>query len=187
MEAFVVGAGNFISQIGIPAEFAQSFIVVMAVGFAMTTLDSGTRLLRYNLEELGESVKFEPLRNRFIAALGAVLGIAYFSLMTVKGKPIGLTLWELFGTTNQILAALGLLAVSLFLYRMGKPIVYTMVPMIAMMIMTITAMVLKLRANLSAHNWPLLVVGAIILVLVVWLVIESVLAFRRHLPLKDGE
>jgi carbon starvation protein len=187
MEAFVVGAGNFISQIGIPAEFARSFIVVMAVGFAMTTLDSGTRLLRYNLEELGESVNFGLLRNRFIAALGAVLGIAYFSLMTVKGRPIGLTLWELFGTTNQILAALGLLAVSLFLYRMGKPIIYTMIPMIAMMIMTITAMVLKLRANLSAQNWPLLVVGAIILVLVMWLVIESVLAFRRHLPLKDGE
>jgi carbon starvation protein len=80
-----------------------------------------------------------------------------------------------------------LLAVSLFLYRMGKPIIYTMIPMIAMMIMTITAMVLKLRANLSAQNWPLLVVGAIILVLVMWLVIESVLAFRRHLPLKDGE
>jgi carbon starvation protein len=186
MEAFVVGAGNFISQIGIPAGIAQSFIVVMAVGFAMTTLDSGTRLLRYNLEELGESINIGPLRNRFLAAFVAVLGIAYFSLMTIEGKPAGLTLWELFGTTNQILAALGLLAVSLFLYRMKKPIVYTLVPMIAMMIMTVTAMIMKLRANLEAGHWPLLAVGAIILVLVVWLVVESVLAFRRHLPRNDG-
>jgi carbon starvation protein len=186
MEAFVVGAGNFISRIGIPVGIARSFIVVMAVGFAMTTLDTGTRLLRYNIEELGESINVSPLRNRFIATFVAVLGIAYFSLMTVKGKPVGLTLWELFGTTNQILAALGLLVASLFLYRMGKPIIYTLIPMIAMMIMTVTAMVLKLKENLSARHWPLLVVGAIILVLVVWLVIESVLAFRRHLPAGGG-
>ena len=158
----------------------------MAVGFAMTTLDSGTRLLRYNLEELGESISVKPLKNRYIAAFVAVLGIAYFSLMTVEGRPIGLTLWELFGTTNQILAALGLLTVSLFLYRMRKPVVFTLIPMIAMMIMTVTAMVLKLRANLAARHWPLLVVGAIILVLVIWLVVESVLAFRRHLPHGGG-
>jgi carbon starvation protein len=186
MEAFVVGAGDFISQVGIPTEIARSFIVVMAVGFAMTTLDSGTRLLRYNLEELGESIKVKPLRNRFLAAFGAVIGIAYFSLMTIEGKPAGLTLWELFGTTNQILAALGLLAVSLFLYRMRKPIVYTLVPMIAMMIMTVTAMIMKLRVNLEVRHWPLLAVGAIILILVAWLVVESVLAFRRHLPRNNG-
>jgi carbon starvation protein len=181
MEAFVTGAGTFISKVGIPIGIAKSFIVVMAVGFAMTTLDSGTRLLRYNLEELGEGLRIGALRNRFVAAIVAVLGIAYFSLMTVGGKPAGLTLWELFGTTNQILAALGLLAVSLFLYRLGKPIVYTIVPMIGMMVMTVTAMVMKLRANLALRHWPLLAVGSVILVLVLWLIVESVAAFRRHL------
>lgn len=181
LEAFVMGAGNFISKVGIPLEVAKSFIVVMAVGFAMTTLDSGTRLLRYNLEELGEGINFKPLKNRFLAAFIAVLGIAYFSLMTVKGRPIGLTLWELFGTSNQILAALGLLTVSLFLYRMGKPIFYTLIPMIGMLIMTLTAMIIKLRVNTAARQWPLVIVGAIIVLLVLWLVIESILSFRRHL------
>lgn len=180
MEAFVVGAGTFISKVGVPLEFAKSFIVVMAVGFAMTTLDSGTRLLRYNLEELGEGLGIGLLKNRFVAALAAVAGIAYFGLMTVSGKPIGVTLWALFGTTNQILAALGLLVVSLFLYRLGKPVVYTLIPMIGMMVMTFTAMVMKLRANLAAGHWPLLVVGGVILVLVLWLVIESLLALRRQ-------
>jgi carbon starvation protein len=180
MEAFVSGAGMFISKIGIPIEIARSFIVVMAVGFAMTTLDSGTRLLRYNLEELGEGLHIGLLRNRYVAAVIAVLGLGYFSLMTVGGRPAGLTLWELFGTTNQILAALGLLAVSLFLYRLGKPIIYTVVPMIGMMVMTVTAMIMKLRANLALRHWPLLVVGSVILVLVLWLVIESVIAFTRH-------
>jgi carbon starvation protein len=181
MEAFVEGAGNFISKVGIPGELARSFIVVMAVGFAMTTLDSGTRLLRYNLEELGDGLRLRFLQNRFVAALAAVIGIGYFSLMTVGGNPVGITLWELFGTTNQILASLGLLAVSLFLYRLGKPIVYTLIPMIAMMVMTITAMVMKLKSNLAAHHWSLFIVGIIILLLVLWLVIESVIVFRRHL------
>jgi len=180
MEAFVQGAGNFISSIGIPIELAKSFIVVMAVGFAMTTLDSGTRLLRYNIEEIGESLNIPFLRNRFVAALFAVVGISYFSLLTVHGKPIGLTLWQLFGTTNQILAGLGLLTVSLFLYRTGKPIIYTLIPMVAMMVLTLTAMVIKLRDNLHAHNLPLIIVGSIILLLVFWLIIESLVAFKSH-------
>jgi len=185
MEAFVEGAGNFVSKVGIPIGLAKSFIVVMAVGFAMTTLDSGTRLLRYNMEEIGEGLNIPFLRNRFVAAIFAVVGISYFSLLTVHGKPIGLTLWQLFGTTNQILAGLGLLAVSLFLYRAGKPIIYTLIPMIAMMILTLTAMVIKLKDNIHTHNTPLIVVGSIILVLVLWLVIETIIAFRRHLSMSE--
>jgi carbon starvation protein len=180
MDAFVKGAGNFISNVGVPVGVARSFIVVMAVGFAMTTLDSGTRLLRYNLEELGDGLNIKPLRNRFVAALAAIAGIGYFSLMTVDGRPVGLLLWELFGTTNQILAALGLLTVSLFLYRLGKPIIYTLIPMAGMLVMTVTAMSVRLRTNYQAGHWPLLIVGGVILLLVLWLVIESLLAFARH-------
>jgi len=180
MDAFVKGAGNFISSVGVPVDVARSFIVVMAVGFAMTTLDTGTRLLRYNLEELGDGLNIGPLRNRFVAALAAVAGIGYFSLMTVGGRPVGLLLWELFGTTNQILAALGLLTVSLFLYKLGKPVIYTLIPMAGMLVMTVTAMVIRLGTNYKAGNWPLLVVGGVVLVLVLWLVIESFIAFARH-------
>jgi carbon starvation protein len=187
MDAFVKGAGGFASKLGIPAPVARSFIVVMAVGFAMTTLDSGTRLLRYNLEELGEGLGIKPLRNRFVAAFVAILGIGYFGLMTVGGKPVGLLLWELFGTTNQILASLGLLTVSLFLFRRGKPIIYTILPMAGMLVMTVTAMFIRLRTNFEAGHWPLLVVGGIILLLVLWLVIESVLAFRHHARSEEAE
>lgn len=180
MEAFVNGAGVFISKIGIPLDIAKSFIVVMAVGFAMTTLDSGTRLLRYNLEELGGGLNIRPLKNRYIAALIAVAGICYFSLMTIGGRPAGLALWALFGTTNQVLASLGLLTVSLFLFRSGKPVIYTLVPMVGMLIMTCTAMIYKLRSTFMQHQWPLFIIGALIMILVAWLVIESMLAFRRH-------
>ncbi|MBN1886204.1 MAG: carbon starvation protein A [Candidatus Krumholzibacteriota bacterium] len=179
MEAFVVGAGAFVSRIGIPVGIAESFIVVMAVGFAMTTLDSGTRLLRYNLEELGEGLGIAFLRNRFAASFAAVVGVGYFSLMTVDGRPVGLALWELFGTTNQMLGALGLLAVSLVLFRRGKPIRYTAVPMAAMMVIAMAAMIIKLRQNLASRSWPLLIVGGMLLALILWLIVESVVAFLR--------
>ena len=55
-----------------------------------------------------------------------------------------------------------------------------MVPMIGMMIMTVTAMIMKLRTNLMLRHWPLLAVGSVILALVLWLVVESVAAFKRH-------
>ncbi|MBN2185160.1 MAG: carbon starvation protein A [Candidatus Krumholzibacteriota bacterium] len=185
MLAFVDGAGVFVSKVGIPLGIAKSFIVVMAVGFAMTTLDSGTRLLRYNIEELGEGLSVKSLKNRYFAAFIAIAGIGYFSLMTIQGKPAGLALWALFGTTNQVLASLGLLAVSLFLYRMGRPIIYTVIPMIGMMIMTGTAMIMRMRVNLAQKEWPLLVIGFLIFVLVLWLVIESLLAFRSRSRARD--
>lgn len=180
MAAFVDGAGAFVSRVGIPIGIARSFIVVMAVGFAMTTLDSGTRLLRYNLQELGEGLGLQVLRNRFAAAAVAIVGIGYFSLMTVDGKAVGLALWELFGTTNQMLGALGLLVVCLVLYRRGKPIVYTAIPMVAMMAIALSAMVIKLRVNAALRHWPLFVVGGVLLFLIVWLIVESVFAFRRR-------
>ena len=49
--------------------------------------------------------------------------IGYFALMKMDGKPAGLTLWQLFGTTNQVLAGLGLLTVSVFLYKARVPVV----------------------------------------------------------------
>jgi len=85
---------------------------------------------------------------------------------------------------------LGLLTVSLFLYRLGKPIVYTLVPMVGMLVMTVTAMTIRLKTNYEAGHWPLLVVGAVILLLVLWLVIESFIVFARHRgrgALSEGE
>ena len=57
--------------------------------------------------------------------------------------------------------------------------------MIAMMILTLTAMVIKLKDNIHTHNTPLIVVGGIILILVLWLVVESIIAFRRHLSMSE--
>ena len=184
---FIQGTASFIEELGIDHGLAMSFIAVFVVSFALTTLDSATRLLRYNVAEIGESVGLPLLKGRVPASLLAVLAIAFFAFYEVGGQPMGKVLWRLFGTTNQLLAALTLLTVTLYLYQRRRPLLYTALPMLFMMVTTLVAMV----ANLSKFSnswrfdegasWPLLLVGAALLILAVWLVIEAVLAARRCL------
>jgi len=201
INAFVQGAGKFISQLGISQTFAEAFTAVVVVGFALTTLDSATRLLRFNIEEIGNSLNIKLLSNRFLAAAIAVIAITFFALMKVETvdpstgalvkKSAGLTLWGLFGTTNQILAGIVLLSVSIYLLKKGKSIVYTIIPMILMLSMTLWAMVLNLGNFWTQKNWPLLIVGSIILFMILWFILEGIIVFRksfinsRQLPFKS--
>ena len=87
--AFVTGAGRFMSATGIPLAGATAFAAVVVVSFALTTLDSATRLLRYNVEEIGHSLGWAALANRYVASGVAVFSIAGFAFLKVEGKPAG--------------------------------------------------------------------------------------------------
>lgn len=180
--------------------FCKVFISVVVVSFAMTTLDSGTRLLRYNVESLTKLLGRAPARllgNRYVASLLAVAAIGFIALLklpdsTGTPQPAGITLWTLFGTTNQILAALGLLIVSIYLWIRRKPIVFTIVPMVALLAMVTWAMVCKIGgfyAGYAKHNdsnnMTLLVLSSAILLIAFWVVLEAILAFRRPRPDMD--
>lgn len=178
LTVFIEGAGSFISRLGISHQYAVSFISVMVVSFALTTLDSGTRLMRYDVEAIGTTFKIRPLKNRYLSSLIGTAAIGYFALMKIDGVAAGLTLWQLFGTTNQLLAALGLLAVSVYLFQIRRPTVYTVVPMAFMLIVSLVAMVIKLIEFWQAGNWPLIVTGFIILVLTLWLIGEAAVLVR---------
>ncbi len=178
LHVFIEGSASFISRLGIPRLYAASFISVVAVAFALTTLDSGTRLMRYNVEAIGSTFKIRPLKNRYLSSLIGTAAIGYFALMKINGVPAGLTLWQLFGTTNQLLAGLGLLAVSVYLFENRRPTVYTVLPMVFMLVVTITAMVIKLGEFWRAGSWPLIITGIVILVLAVWLMVEAFILVR---------
>ena len=64
-----------------------------------------------------------------------------------------MALWPVFGTTNQLLAALVLLVITLYLVQTKKPIIYTVIPMIFMMITTMAAMVLNIKNYIVSENW----------------------------------
>jgi len=181
---FIEGSGGLISNLGVGRDVASTFIAVMCVSFAMTTLDSATRLLRYNIEEIGQSFSMAAIKkalgNRFVASGLAVAAIAYFALLRIEGQPVGMVLWVLFGTTNQLLAGLGLLLATIYLYRKGRPVVYTMVPMVVVFAFTLTAVGIKLYQFFMEGAWSVFWVGLAVLVLAVWLTVESVLSFKRE-------
>jgi carbon starvation protein len=180
MAAFIDGAGKFVSGLGVPLDLARSLIAVMVVSFALTTLDSATRLLRYNIEEIGQSTGLRTLSNRYLSASIAVLAIAFFAFYEIDGQSAGLALWQLFGSTNQLLAGLTLLIVSLYLIQRRRPGLPYILPMVFMMLSTLTAMTLKLVDYWTGRQWLLLVLGGCILMIAIWLVVEAMLAVRRY-------
>jgi carbon starvation protein len=180
MSAFIEGATRFVSTVGLPEQTARTLIAVVVVSFALTTLDSATRLLRYNIEEIATSIRFAPLRNRYLSSTLAVAAISFFAFYRVEGRSAGLVLWQLFGSTNQLLAGLALLTVSLYLLQRRRFALPYLLPMVFMMITTLVAMIIKLHSFWRNGNTTLLVVGGAITFIALWLVVEAALAVSRY-------
>ena len=134
---FVEGGAQLINQgWGINLEFGKTLLAVMLVLFAGTTMDSGVRLQRYIIQEWGDIYKLPILHNNVVAtliAVGACLLIA-FGAGGSKGDG-GMIIWPLFGSTNQILASLTLLVLSVYLHKLGRPAWVTLVPMLLVLVM----------------------------------------------------
>ena len=180
MKAFIDGSALFLSQLGIPLNVARAFVALVAISFALTTLDSATRLLRFNISEISDSIRFPLLRNRYLASLLAVTLIGFFGFYEVGGQAAGLALWQLFGTTNQVLGGLTLLTITLYLMQRRRPYWYTGAPMVFMLATTLIAMLIKARDfwNQGAHL--LLLLGGGILILSVWLTVEAAVRLLRQ-------
>jgi len=176
--AFIEGCTRFVSALGIPEDAARTLIAVVVVSFALTTLDSATRLLRFNIEEIGESLRLRP--NRYLASTIAAGAIAFFAFYEIEGRAAGLALWQLFGSTNQLLAGLALLVVALYLIQRRRRSLPYLLPMVFMMASTLVAMAVKLADFHREGQTVLLVVGGCITLIAVWLVVEAFLALRRY-------
>ncbi|MDP8246326.1 MAG: carbon starvation protein A [Candidatus Hinthialibacter antarcticus] len=171
---FVIGGANFISKLGVPQELAATFVALLIVSFALTTLDSGTRLLRYNLEELGATFRIPGMNNRFLSSTLAVVTVWYFAT-----SAFGANLWILFGTVNQLLAGLGLLAGTVYLLRLKRNIWVTALPMIFMLAVTLYAMTLNLQGYIAQGQTDRMIVGGIIMALAVGLILETIYFFYQ--------
>jgi carbon starvation protein len=176
LEAFVNGGATFVAALGIPEGFARTFMAVVVIAFAATSLDTGARIQRLIISELAETYGVRPLVNRYAA--GAV-GIAAALLLAVTqaGGKGGLILWPLFGTTNQLVAGVTLLVVSIWLRRAGRPWIYTMVPMGFVALATFVAMLGEVRGHIVAGNVLLATSASVILILDVWVILEGLRAF----------
>ncbi|TWU37037.1 carbon starvation CstA family protein [Novipirellula artificiosorum] len=181
LAAFIDGGANFLSVIGLPLKFAIAIMAVLVACFAATTLDTATRLQRYVLQELGNSLHIKPLTNRFVAT-GVAVGVAAAIALGVGDKPGtgGMVLWPLFGATNQLLAGLALMVAVFYLVRRSKPFAFVAIPMAIMLVMPAWAMTYDLVYNwIPDRNWTLIVFGIGILALQAWMVVEGALMWRN--------
>ena len=179
---FAGGLSRFLSLLGIPSETGQSFGLLALSTFLLTTLDTGTRLGRYIFEELLE------MKHRLSIWISTAATLALplvFSLTTFRdpdtGAPIAVykLIWPVFGSTNQLLGGLALLAISVWLRRTGKPMWITLLPMMFMVSVTL----LSLLQLVAKHGVSLVgTIGAALLVLAVLLLVEAARALGVSSP-----
>lgn len=188
------GAGTFIqggAQMitngwGIPVSVSSTLLATMVALFAGTTMDSGVRLQRYIIQEWGEIYGIPLFKKGFAATLIAVICclLLAFGAGGASGSG-GLTIWPLFGSTNQILAGMTLLVLSVMLIKLGRPARYTLLPMIFVLITSCWAAVIKLMEFWEASNWLLVVIDIVVLVTSLLVILEAVSVISKFRKQKD--
>lgn len=189
--AFIEGGGNFLSAVGLPLKLGIAIVAVLVACFAATTLDSATRLQRYVVQELGQTLYIKPLGNRYVATVFA-LALGFLIAWQpgaggVRGTG-GLLLWPLFGATNQLLAGLALMVTTFYLWRRNKPVWFVVLPMVLMLILPFWALAWQLQYMFNFEDKLLLSVVAIItLGLQVWMVVEAAIAWPKAKGVLEAE
>ncbi|MHC4459975.1 MAG: carbon starvation CstA family protein [Planctomycetota bacterium] len=173
----VIGAANMMATLGLPETVGITLMGVFIASFAGTTLDTSVRIQRYVISELATDLRIPFLANRWAATTFAVLTAAALAFATGADGTGAMKLWPLFGTSNQLLAALALLLVTLYLKRKGGlKFIVTAVPCLIMLVITNWAMVKNETIFLADKNWLLVTIGAGIFALALWMTVEALIA-----------
>ncbi|HSJ66448.1 MAG TPA: carbon starvation protein A [Anditalea sp.] len=178
---FADGLGGMISSMGISAPFAIGFVALTVSAFALTTLDTCTRLARFTFQEFFEDVDHPAAKglaqNRFIAT-GVVVVLAVLLLLSGEFT----TLWPIFGSANQLLAALALLAIAVWLAKQKINAKFVLIPMFFMFAVTMTSLVLFAWKNYQEKIFTLAIIAAVlfILSLVLLLLARKKLSFKKE-------
>ncbi|WP_404402749.1 carbon starvation protein A [Idiomarina seosinensis] len=175
VSAFVAGGANIISNgIGLEVGVAETLLTVMAVLFAGTTMDTGIRLQRYIFQEWGNIYNISVIQKPTVATLLAVASclLLAFGAGGADGTG-GLKIWPLFGTTNQLLAGLTLMVVTVMLVRLKRPMYVTLLPLIFLLIMTVFALIIQLQTFYLQQNYFLFFLDIVVLIAAIWIILEA--------------
>lgn len=176
--AFVDGSANMIGTMGIPRSVALVVMGVFVASFANTTLDTATRLQRYVITELLSGFKAPVLKDKYFTTFLAIATAAALAFATGADGGGALSLWPLFGSVNQTLAALSLIIISVYLRTKGGwKWLITGIPAIFMGAVTLWAIIENHGEYAAQNNLLLQIVNLVILVIVVWIIVEGVVSF----------
>jgi carbon starvation protein len=172
--AFALSVGYLVhNSFGISTALGSIIGILMVEGFVVTTLDSAVRLNRYVFEEFWRRVfKNVPALLRKYWFNSGLAVLLMFALAVTNGYQL---IWPVFGASNQLLAALTLIAVTVWLNLSGKRSWFTLVPAVIMVVTTIASLVYYLLAKyIPAGNVILTITDLILLALSAGVVVQSV-------------
>lgn len=175
MPVFVEGGGNLLNQgLGIPQGLSATILATMAVLFAATTMDTGVRLMRYVVQEIGQTARIRL--NVWTSTAAAVVIAAALTFSQGADGSGGMLIWPLFGTTNQLLAALTLGIITVMLIRKRRPSLPVLLPMALVLVMSLWAALVQVGSFYRDGEWLLFGINVVILVAGSWVLVEAILA-----------
>ena len=180
LTAWALGGSRIMEAgLGLSADIARTLLAVMGILFAATTMDAGVRLQRYIIQEWGQIYNIPALTGRGLSTLIAVGTCLLLAFGAGGGGGGGLIIWPLFGTSNQLLGALTLMVMTVYLTKLGRATWVTIVPLSFLIVMTIPALIIQLRQFWTAGNYLLIVMDLLILVASILVALEGLSAIGR--------
>lgn len=180
---FAQGFGQFASLIGIDPVLGTRLGAIAINSFLLTSLDTATRLVRYQIQELS-SMKVDKYTSTVIA-VAAAMALVMVKTHDASGNPIPAwsAIWPIFGAANQMVAALSLLAIGVWVIKgLKKSGAFLMTPFWFMLATTVIALVILIRGWIFAPipNYLLGGIAIVLLILAVMLVAESMKAIKAR-------
>jgi carbon starvation protein len=178
INVFADGVGYFLTSLGISHAVGKQFGALALSAFALTTLDTATRLGRFIFQEFFMEAGKEDsvMTNRFVAT---TITVALGGILAFYGWKI---IWPMFGSANQLLAALALITVAVWLKKSGRNYIMLVVPIIFMFTATLTAIFFLVRNNFAAGNYILVVIGIALFILAIVLIKHAVTSLSAKPP-----
>ena len=172
-QIFAAGVAEFMSSFGLPVSVGTVFVTLAFSAFALTSLDTATRIGRYMFQEMttkADGTK-TALSNMYVST---IVTVGLSALLLTYGYQ---KIWPIFGSANQLLAGLALLAVSAWLAKSGKKNLMTIIPMVFMFCVTLTALIFVAKNNFAGGNAVIGSLASILFVLAIVLIITTVKTF----------
>lgn len=186
-QRFAIGVATFMNKFGVPMGIGQTFVTLAYASFALTSLDSATRIGRYLLQELGEYTTSDGrvhktfLTNPYIAT-AITVGVSL--LFTAYGYA---RIWPIFGSANQLLAGLSLLAVAAWIKNRQKRNSWeTIIPLVFMFAVTLSALGLVVYTNMAKKTFDGYVLAVIAAILIILAIVELFITGQWARGLKDS-
>ncbi|MCX7828026.1 MAG: carbon starvation protein A [Thermanaerothrix sp.] len=179
---YAKGFGKFAGLLGINPKVGVSLGLLAINSFILTSLDTATRLTRYQIQEL-TNYKVDKYSATLITVIGALV-LLLVKIHGADGKevPAWAAIWPVFGASNQMVAALALLSVSVWVAKgLKKDNSFLMVPMWFMLATTVGALAIMIKDNLmlATPNYILVVPSVLLMVLAILMVKEAFGALKR--------